>query len=302
MCEIMPVMCPSCAKGQLKPWFTKTNSHGSFPVCVCKTCRSGFVWPRPPETTIVNYYECLHDGVLSVEERYKAALESERLHPNGSIDAARVVSLCKQLAPGKRFLDVGAGMGHFSKAAHHVGFQVAAIEPSEVARGVFHLMTGGLTAQSGMLDAAFTNAHVEEFDVVLLSQVLEHVLDVPTTVQYLHRLLAPNGIACIAIPLRGSWSSSVLGRHDIHIIPPEHLNFFTRIGLVSLFERYGFKLENSHTVSRFDPRRAINKFPIPMLGRLAMPLLQLFLRISDYADKGIFLNAYFRKRMDQVNN
>ena len=95
----------------------------------------------------------------------------------------------------------------------------------------------GMESIAGMLTRNFVQANPGSFDVVLMSQVLEHITDLESTLDYLRDLLAPNGIAAIAVPHFGSWLSRLQGKKDMFIVPPEHLNFFSRAGLTALFDR-----------------------------------------------------------------
>jgi 2-polyprenyl-3-methyl-5-hydroxy-6-metoxy-1,4-benzoquinol methylase len=133
------------------------------------------------------------------------------------------------------------------------------------------------------------------FDVVLLSQVLEHVIEPAETVRHVHAVLNANAMAAIAVPHFGSALSLVMGKRDMFITPPEHLNYFSRQGLVALFGRNGFRLEELSTVSKVPRKRIAKMFPTPLLGEMAWRALYATLCCAHPFGLGMVLNAIFRK-------
>ena len=79
------------------------------------------------------------------------------------------------------------------------------------------------------------------------------------------------------------------------ISPPEHLNYFSRIGLIRLMAGSGFQPAFIETVSKIPRRyvRRILKFePLVEIGtRTGYALM----KITDALRAGMVLNAYFRK-------
>jgi SAM-dependent methyltransferase len=256
--------------------------------------------PRPTPEYLEAYYSGSTSSLSrsmvshSASEQYEEVLEDEREFPNSVLDAARIAEECKALAPGTQFLDIGAGYGFFSRAAMDRGFDVTAIEPTKECRDIFRIMNG-CDPLPGMLSAEFVRANPGRFHVVLMSQVLEHVVDLESTVRQISELLASNGIAVIAVPHIRSWLARVQGKRDMFITPPEHLNFFSAAGLSALFKQHGFHCCKIHTVSRLNVSRVSKKIGVPVAGRLIAKSLHAGLRMSDRFDKGMFLNAYFQK-------
>lgn len=285
--------CPVCWETATKNYFVKTVAHASYPILRCRSCGGAFVMPRPSQETLTAYYgeQYRREAQDSPEEGCRKALEQEAAYPNSTLDATRMVGWCKKLAPGDRLLDVGAGFGFFSREAVDKGFKVVALEPAPFCRDIFfHL--NGFHATPKMLDAEFAREHEAAFDVVIMSQVLEHVPDLDETLDLLRTLLTPGGLAAIAVPHFCSVVSRLQGRRDMFISPPEHLNFFTLTSLVRLFCRNGFHLMRAETISRFDPRRI--KARLGLVGAFAVPVLRGALKLADVTNAGMYLNVYFR--------
>jgi SAM-dependent methyltransferase len=232
--------------------------------------------------------------IASETASYEKVLADEAAYPNSSVDSERIARNCQELSPGPRFLDIGAGYGFFSRSALQRGFQVTAIEPTEICRKVYRLMNG-FEPLSGMLSDEFTHEHAGGFDVILMSQVLEHMPDLESTLKNLSTLLAADGIVVIAVPHFGSWLSRFQGKGDMFIVPPEHLNFFSSAGLIALFQRHGFSCSKLHTVSRVNIARIARRIPVPVVGKLVGRGILAAMLLSDSVCGGTFINAYFRK-------
>jgi SAM-dependent methyltransferase len=296
------VACLACGTPKLSAWFTKLSAidRRTYPFSRCASCGSVFVVPRPTPEYLEAYYSgatsshAVALGTTSDVGGYKKVLADEAAFPNSSVDSERVARNCRELSRGSRFLDVGAGYGFFSRSALKHGFQVTAIEPTEMCRKVYKLMNG-FGPLSGMLSDNFVCKHAGSFDVVLMSQVLEHIADLESTLTIFSTLLSSDGIVAIAVPHFGSWLSRIQGERDMFFIPPEHLNHFTKAGLASLFQRHGFSCIRMHTVSRINMDRVARKVPIPLVGKIAAKSILTLMQLSDSAAGGMFLNAYFRK-------
>lgn len=300
--ELPGEVCLACRSSKFSKWMVKTSTNDGrqYPVFKCSECSSAFVVPRPRAEYIEEYY-ANSDQYKSRTfqsrteiETYQKVLQDEEDYPNAVLDATSIATRCRALAVGRRFLDIGAGYGFFSRAASQIGFHVTAIEPTKERRGVFRLMCG-IEPLSGMLTREFVQANRGSFDVLLMSQVLEHIADLESTLDYLRDLLAPNGIAAIAVPHFGSWLSRIQRKSDMFVIPPEHLNFFSRDGLTILFERHHLTCCEANTVSRINVKRVQRRISIPLLGHAASWSTLAMMKLSDHFGSGMFINAYFRK-------
>lgn len=287
----LPSECLFCAEGPATFWQDKCTESGIYGIWRCESCQSGFVWPRPDDHELAALYASPSYGSPA---RNDADSADAAYYPTSWGDAETIINRCTRLAKGQRFLDVGAGNGTFSHVATKYGFQVDAIEPNQNARAVFSEVNG-FSPQERLFDRTFAQQMKCSYDVVLMSQILEHMLHPLDTVQNLHAVLRPGGIAAIAVPHFGSLLSLLQGTNDMFISPPEHLNFFSKRGLTKLFMKNRFSVRRIETVSK-TPRRKIERLArFRLLGAVGWRAVYAAMRLSDSFNVGMVLNAYFEK-------
>lgn len=231
----------------------------------------------------------------SIEAQIKSILHSEKSYPNTTLDAKRIIKKCKKFAPGNQFLDIGAGYGIFTKEAIKSGFDCTAIEASRNNCEIFEVINN-FKPRNQLFDLDFANANQEKFDVVLLSQVLEHIPEPAHAINLIQRVLKKDGVCAIAVPHFGSFISKIQGRNDMFITPPEHLNFFSIQGLNNLFISNNFSIITTETISRYDPNKLTASIKPKFFALFAFQVLLFIFYISDKLNKGMFINSFFRKK------
>jgi SAM-dependent methyltransferase len=223
--------------------------------------------------------------------------QKEQQDPNSTIDARRLVRTIASLAGNSnegRFLDVGCGSGFFAKEALEHGYDVLALEIAKTDRAIAAQMLGRDPVNTSFEDF---KGSAGAFSVVLMSQILEHALDVNLWVEKANVLLKSGGILAIALPNFGSLSRILMREREPYICPPAHLNFFGSQSLCVLLERHGFQVLRTQWISRI-PASSIKK-RLPNAVKPLFPLAQLTLsvplKIIDLFKLGIMVNVYAKK-------
>jgi len=283
--------CICCTYKPVGSYFVKKTQDSEFSIRRCPDCQCAYVYPRPSSYEIEQYYQNTSYNNFTIEQVRRLDL---RYYPDTSADSNRIIDRCWSLKKGDNFLDVGAGFGSFSHAAKKWGFCVSACEPNRNARAVFY-QTNGFKPDACGFDRKFASHHKKKYDVVLLSQVLEHIVDPNEMVQNIYTVLRDNGSAAIAVPHFGSALSKIQGKNDMYISPPEHLNFFSKKGLIKLFQRHDFTLEAFETVTKVNKGRIEDRISNATLSYITWRGLYFFLKIFERMDMGMVINAFFRK-------
>ena len=161
----------------------------------------------------------------------------------------------------KTVLDVGCATGYLAEALAGQGCTVSGIEydaaAAELARPFLdHLVVGDLAT----MDLA-EELGDRRFDVILLGDVLEHLMDPGPVLARLVTLLAPAGSVVISVPnvshgsvrlalLQGRWEY-----RDLGLLDRTHVRFFTRHTLLEMLRGAGLVAAEIRTTT-MDPLAA----------------------------------------------
>lgn len=141
-----------------------------------------------------------------------------------------------------RVLDVGCSVGTFLEAAAAAGWDGVGVEPNPAAAACARAR--GLEVHVGFFDAAMAG-RVGAFDVVHLSDVIEHVFDPVGFLRLAASVAAPGGLVVATTPDFDTVSSRLLQRK-----PAEHVVHFRRRSLAEAATRAGLDIAAVTRVSR----------------------------------------------------
>ena len=174
---------------------------------------------------------------------------------------------------GKRALDVGCGLGYFSRRLKERGADVTSVDLGEklVERTVTLAGSRGVVADALALDEKFAAG---SFDVVISSECIEHTPDPAKAVTQMCRLLAPGGVLALSTP-NLLWLPAVKLATVLKVRPFDGFeNFSTWSGLERTLETSGLRILE---------RRGLHLFPfqIPLrrLSRWCDARLQPFRKL-----------------------
>ena len=121
-------------------------------------------------------------------------------------------------------LDVGCGSGGYALAARKLGYDVMGIEPSAP-----HAAAGRELLGLDIVNDVFTPDKVggRLFDVIMLSHVIEHILDPAAFVSDLLSVLAPGGRLIMITPNAGSLIAKTLGLRWPMLYPVDHVSMLS---------------------------------------------------------------------------
>jgi methionine biosynthesis protein MetW len=174
--------------------------------------------------------------------------ELDPLRYDGHLDAPQEVArMLADLVPvGSRVLDVGCGTGSVSRIiADTRSAKIIGIEPNS------HRAAAARARGLEVYQELFTPAIVqrlEPFNVILFADVLEHVADPGSFLQFARRALLPGGRVVASVPNVAHWSvrlDLLRGRFDyqpVGIRDATHLRWFTADTVRSLFETNGLQV------------------------------------------------------------
>lgn len=225
------------------PRIAEANGHD---IIDCFTCGFRHVLPLPDPASLERAYR---------EEYY--ADEKPSFIAHAGEDQAwfalaqndRLASFERMLpADRRRLLDIGCGPGFFLKTAIARGWQAHGIEPSRQAAAHARSLGAAVTEDFFNWNSAQT---LGRFDVVNLTNVLEHVADAAQTLSRATNLLEPGGVLCVGVPNDFSLfqiaARTAADTGDWWLAPPHHLNYFDFDSLEGAIEKLGLKLVDRTT-------------------------------------------------------
>ncbi len=151
-----------------------------------------------------------------------------------------------------RLLEVGCGAGYGLHAFMQQGWNVTGCERNPTT-AEFVRQTLGVQVVEDL--AAIPGG--SKFDLVLLSHLLEHIVDPAELLRTLAEYLSDGGTICVLVPNYGSVIVRLFLRHSWSgFIPLQHVWYFDRRALTRLF-----------AVSGFEPLRLESYGFLPFRGR-----------------------------------
>lgn len=216
-------------------------------------------------------------------------LESEAEFPREeALRSQRQVDFLRPYLAGTdtpRVLDVGCSIGHTLHLLREQGCAVRGVEPSlglsRIARQRY-----GIEVDTRFIDAGSQLPDGQH--LVLLSHVLEHLLDPMAMLTAIRRALRPDGLLFIEVP-----AIELFDERDLFQLSFEHVNYFSHGSLGNLMRRAGFApvehvvFENDDGSSPHYPTLGTlwqpDDRPLPMVPRGAhdVPVLRRYLALID---------------------
>jgi len=229
--------CPSCGSERLNPSLSVRDhsiSLETFQLVDCAVCGLRFTNPRPISSELGKYYEAEH----YISHSNTSATLQDKLYKLARKWALNSkYKIIHALQPNGKVLDLGCGTGEFLAHLMSRGYLVQGVEPSTQARAqVIANFSIPVVPSIELVPAQ------EQFQVVTLWHVLEHLPDLRGTFKRLFALLADRGVLVIAVPDRGSWDCAHYDTHWAAWDVPRHLTHFRQEDIRTLLHQHGFQL------------------------------------------------------------
>ncbi|MEH6407805.1 MAG: class I SAM-dependent methyltransferase [Leeuwenhoekiella sp.] len=187
--------------------------------------------PKPKSDDLGRYYE---------SDNYISHTDSKQNITDKLYQTVKKHMLRKKLAIVKKYrkkgkiLDIGAGTGDFLKEAQSEGWEIYGVEPNETARE-------GASKKGINLESTI-DAISEQFDVITMWHVLEHVEDTNAQVEWLQKKLSKDGVVFIAVPNFKSYDAKKYKEFWAAYDVPRHLFHFSQNAIEKIFAAYNFEI------------------------------------------------------------
>lgn len=240
------ITCPGCGVDNSEKRFKKND----FQYVLCSNCGSLYCSPRPSEEDLDFFYKTSESAKYWSEVFFPAVAETRREKLFGK-KARQVHNVLKEKTFSPQHIcDVGAGYGIFLEELNSFfpSASLFAIEPGPDlakqcrSKGFETLQT--TAEQSGIWK--------EKFDLVISSEVIEHVYSCDRFIDSLYQLAKLGGYCLITGLGYEGFDILTLQKHSNSVFPPHHLNFLSIKGFKGLFQRAGFSQVDIWTPGELD--------------------------------------------------
>lgn len=267
MTETLANCCPLCNEPAhlIRRGFSGYRAPDTYDINGCDKCDLQFASPFKSDPSIYDAIYARPD-LLSGYARYleyRRAVLGAR-DPLGLLASSEPMYWFVAATTGelnrdrsKKILEVGCGLGYLTYALKQAGHDASGLDISERAIADAKRSFGDhyICADVNVMSAQAAGS----FDIVVMTEVLEH-LDAPLSVlRSIHALLRPGGVALVSTPNKDFLPPDAVWRTDN---PPVHLAWYSRTSLREMARRTNFHVRfadfsvfNQGQVAGIDGRR-----------------------------------------------
>ncbi len=233
--------CPSCGHQHIKDYLHAidyTVSKETFEMVQCKACELIFTNPRPEANQAGKYYQS--ENYISHSNTQKGIV-NQLYHWVRTITLKQKTSWIDGYKIGeKKLLDIGCGNGHFLKACQDMGWAITGMElDPATAQRAKELLQQNIHPSLENIDSN------EQFDLITMWHVLEHVYEIHDYFEFFKKHLSKNGKLLFALPNHKSYDAEVFQQYWAAYDVPRHIYHFNPTTLELLAQLKGFKLIKS---------------------------------------------------------
>ena len=211
-----------------KKYSSSSNVVGNDQIVRCKNCGLKYVNPRlSGEKIVIGYSEGSDELFISQAKGRELTFKKS-------------LRLIEKYSDKGKILDIGTAGGSFLKVARDNGWIVEGIEPNKWLCG-WGLKNYGIKIRQGTLFDKKNKFKSEEFDVITLWDVLEHVTNPKETLQECNRITKKNGLLVVNYPDIGSFVAKSMGKRWVFLLSV-HLFYFDRKTIKKILNETGFEV------------------------------------------------------------
>lgn len=273
------------------------NPFSGYDVVVCDRCGAGYADRIPPQDALDAYYRNVSKYEYHQRDGAESDYDRKRLATTADLIRSRVSDSALEI------LDVGCATGRLLAELRERGFgRLTGLDPSPAcaaaALRLYNIQVRNMTI-------AELAAQGEQFDMLLLVGVLEHLREVQRSVSELRALLRPGGLIYLEVPdvvAFADWPNA-----PFQDFSTEHINFFSTTSLDSVMRAQGFHqvyAERNHCEQSF----ATTMSNISAIYRVGEPQenyepakdLETQQALVRYIEKSTQADTYLQRQIDDI--
>jgi len=222
--------------------YRRPADRAEYSVNWCDNCEFGRLEGNFTPTVVQSFYDIPYytHGFVRAAPNRVTVWERLRCHLAWRADrGANFTPMELGASADRSVCDIGCGGGENLDALKNAGFRVVGIEPDGKARSLSSQIA---EVFDGTAEQLPSQIHGQDFDIVLMTHVLEHCVDLRATLKNVCSILKPGGSVVIEVPNNAAKGFVTFGSIWPWSDIPRHINFFTERSLRSLLHSHGLEI------------------------------------------------------------
>jgi 2-polyprenyl-3-methyl-5-hydroxy-6-metoxy-1,4-benzoquinol methylase len=264
--------------------FQKGFPHNSR--TICKSCGIVFANPVADEQELNAFYKNYYDkgNFGNLQYKQKTISQFENIQKATIQELLKLDRNVKYYTGEGNYLDVGFGLGFHLYIAQKLGYHVYGTElDKDCIDFVQPYILSAQLYNGDLLSAKYEN---NQFDIINICHVIEHLIDPNSYLLELNRIVKNKGLIIVSTPNIGALAYQIFRavnflRFKIPLIVDglEHTVIFNQKNLRTVIENHGFAIVDQYTESVNDSFSNIWKSNLS-LRKKVVRYLQTFVKIN----------------------
>ena len=221
--------------------YTVTNEK--FDLILDKNFDMLITSPKPKPEELNKYYES--ENYISHTDSNKSLIDKVYQAVKNYTIKQKVNLINSFKTEEKSILDIGCGTGDFLLACKNNGWTVFGVEPNSKAKSITLKKIKSNNIEDSIENLFNVQNNIQQYDVITMWHVLEHVPNLTEYISNLKKLLKPNGTLIIAVPNYKSYDAQYYEKFWAAYDVPRHLWHFSQKSIQLLFSKYDFQVEKT---------------------------------------------------------
>lgn len=142
------------------------------------------------------------------------------------------------IQPGAKILENGSGLGYLTYAFNKAGYDCDGLDYSDTATDFANNYFGKKFTQ-GTIES-FSESHKNTYDLVIATEVIEHVVDPNSFIEHSLKVLKPGGVLILTTPIKDIHPKGTIWATEP---APVHLWWFTERGIDAAARHFNTKVD-----------------------------------------------------------
>ena len=223
--------CVACNSTEIRKLFPLRENRKYY-ICRCCNCWLEFLSPQPDISVLDAIYNTDYYGSWGIKDNY----ENVKNMKQATFDW--IINMIKPYKRTGKLLDIWCATWFFMDIAQKKWFDVYWVDISreavEKAQSIFW--------ENRVFNMSIDDFDIQiKFDVIVMTDLLEHVFDPLKTLQQIRKFLTEDGIVVVLSPHSDSLSRKLMGKYRVQF-KLEHLYYFTDKSIKSLCNKDWYNL------------------------------------------------------------